>query len=149
MKFFILLILLALSACGEKPSSSIESKSASVAALEEVKQTPAYALAVAEAGKELDPLDPRVERTALILFDAAKFFNTTEKEVSNVAYYHAKAARAHGAQVTANEILLAGMKAFPPDSPKGKPDLKSFNFFGAMYQASAKSASISSAPSGL
>lgn len=136
-QMIVLLLCAAFAGCSESPS--VAQSTAEAAALAEVKQTSAYSLAVAEAGKELDPSDPLIKQTALILFDAAKFFNTTEKEMANVAYYQAKEIRKRGVATSANALMLAGMKAFPQNSPVGKPSLQSFNLFGAMYQTSLKS----------
>ncbi|TCS38505.1 hypothetical protein EDC30_102244 [Paucimonas lemoignei] len=137
MKNIAIAFILCASLAACSGSQSTTQAKAEAAAAEQVKETPAYKLAVVEAGEALDPADPRVGKTASVLFDAAQFFNTSEKEISNIAYYHAKSLREKGIAASANDLMLAGMQAFPKkDSPFGKPTLEWFNFFGSMYQVS-------------
>jgi uncharacterized lipoprotein NlpE involved in copper resistance len=126
--FLVMFVLAGCNNAGTDPSSKLS------AIAEEVRETTAYKIAAIEAGKELAPDDRAVIDTAAALYKAAQYFNTTEKEIGNVAYSHAKAARAAGANVTVKDLLLAGMKAFPPGSPVGMPTLDTFNSFGATYQ---------------
>jgi hypothetical protein len=138
MKKYALIFLLCAVIVGCDKSGDVSTSAENAALAQQIKETPAYALAVVEAGEELSPLDPRVKETAQILFDAAKFFNTTEKEISNIAYYHAKEARKRGINITANDLLASGMKAFPPNSPFPEPrSIAQFNLFSAMAQVTA------------
>jgi len=135
-KIILVALLVTLSACGNSEHNARAKGTA--AALAELKATSAYGLVVAESGKEVDPSDPIVKHTALVLFDASKFFEATEKDIANVAYYHAKQARANGINVNAVALMEAGMKAFKePNQSLGAPSLKSFNLFGTWYQVQA------------
>ena len=125
MKIFAMALLLCLSIVGCGKSDNLKQ------AQEELMKTPAYELAVAEAGVALDPADPRVQETALLLFDASKFFGATERDIANVAYRHAKSSRQLGMNVSANDLIRAGLKAHYPNTPMGMPTLESFNFYAA------------------
>jgi PBP1b-binding outer membrane lipoprotein LpoB len=140
MKTYAILLILCAVLDGCSGSQNVSQSKSEAAALTELKQTSAYALAVAEAGKELDPSDPLIKQTALILFDAAKFFNTTEKDIANVAYYHAKKMRERGIDTNATALMKAGMKSIAQSgSSTDKPSLQTFNLFGAMIQTASKS----------
>lgn len=132
MKSALLILIMTAALTGCDNSAAPRERNKEVAAAEaEVKATSAYALVVAESGKEVDPSDPRVKQTALILFDASKHFNATEKEVANIAYYHAQKLRGQGVAVSATDLMIASMKA----SPAGVgSNIQTLNAYGATYQ---------------
>jgi hypothetical protein len=119
--------------------TDLATQQAAVLQKERVLNSPAYALAVAEAGEKLTPFDPRVSNIQSALRVAATHFHASETEISNVAYFHAKDAREKGVEVHAVDILLGAPKAFKKNGPFGKPTLQTFNLYAAVYQRLAKS----------
>lgn len=106
------------------------------------KATVSYKIACIEAGREVELSSPELHTLALTIFRASKFFNTTEDKIGYMAFYHASEIQKYGVSINVKDLLEESMKAFPPNSPMGKPSIETFNFFGAFYQTTARNNKI-------